>query len=288
VGKDVKVGYLGPKATFTELAVNQFFDGFYLEPYRTIPDCMDAVMNHEVDFAVVPVENALEGSVNITLDYLTLEVQVPITAEITTPIRQHFMVHPDHKDSWRALTKIYSHPHAIAQCHKFLHSNFKGIPHESTNSTAAAALLVKNHPEQKTAAIANELAAKEYGLAIVEQDIHDYDFNHTRFIVLSDQLDFRFTENGFRGYKTTVMVTLPADHAGALHQVLSAFAWRKINLSKIESRPMKTGIGNYFFIIDIDMKLDEVLIPGAISELEALGCGVKVLGSYPSFIINID
>jgi prephenate dehydratase len=288
VGKDVKVGYLGPKATFTELAVNQFFDGLYLEPYRTIPDCMDAVMNHEVDFAVVPVENALEGSVNITLDYLTLEVQVPITAEITTPIRQHFMVHPDNKDNWKAVTNIYSHPHAIAQCHKFLHSHFKGIPHENTNSTAAAALLVKNHPEQKTAAIANELAAKEYGLAIVEKDIHDYDFNHTRFIVLSDQKDFRFKENGFRGYKTTVMVTLPADHAGALHQVLSAFAWRKINLSKIESRPMKTGIGNYFFIIDIDMKLDEVLIPGAISELEALGCGVKVLGSYPSFIINID
>jgi prephenate dehydratase len=284
----VKVGYLGPKATFTELAVNQFFSGFYIEPYRTIPECMDAVMNHEVDFAVVPVENALEGSVNITLDYLTLEVQVPITAEITTPIRQHFMVHPENRDSWKTVTKIYSHPHAIAQCHKFLHSKFKGIPYESTNSTAAAALLVKNHPEQKTAAIANELAAKEYGLAIVEKDIHDYDFNHTRFIVLSDQKDFRFMENGFVGYKTSVMVTLPADHAGALHQVLSAFAWRKINLSKIESRPMKTGIGNYFFIIDIEMKLDEVLIPGAISELEALGCGVKVLGSYPSFKINID
>ena len=89
-------------------------------------------------------------------------------------------------------------------------------------------------------------------------------------------------------YKTTIMVTLPADHAGALHQVLSAFAWRKLNLSKIESRPMKTGIGNYFFIIDIEMKLDEVLIPGAMAELEALGCGVKVLGSYPSLMVELD
>lgn len=284
----MKVGYLGPKATFTELAVKQFFSEFYLEPYRTIPECMDAVKNHDVDFAVVPVENALEGSVNITLDYLTLEVQVPITAEITTPIKQHFMVHPDNKGAWKDIKKVFSHPHAIAQCHKFLHSNFKGIPCESTNSTAAAALLVKNHSKQRIAAIANDLAAREYGLAIVKRDIHDYDFNHTRFIVLSNQNNFKITENGFKGYKTTIMVTLPADHAGALHQVLSAFAWRKINLSKIESRPMKTGIGNYFFIIDIDMKLDGVLIPGAISELEALGCGVKILGSYPSFIINID
>jgi prephenate dehydratase len=85
------------------------------------------------------------------------------------------------------------------------------------------------------------------------------------------------------------MVTLPEDdHAGALHQVLSAFAWRKLNLSKIESRPMKTGIGNYFFIIDIEMKLDEVLIPGAIAELEALGCGVKLLGSYPAKKVELD
>jgi prephenate dehydratase len=81
---------------------------------------------------------------------------------------------------------------------------------------------------------------------------------------------------------------LPSDHAGALHQVLSAFAWRKLNLSKIESRPMKTGIGNYFFIIDIAMKLDGILIPGAIAELEALGCGVKLLGSYPSFILDLN
>ncbi|MFL6560648.1 MAG: ACT domain-containing protein, partial [Bacillus sp. (in: firmicutes)] len=87
---------------------------------------------------------------------------------------------------------------------------------------------------------------------------------------------------------TTLMVTLPSDRAGALHQVLSAFAWRKLNLSKIESRPMKTGIGNYFFIIDLEMKLDEVLIPGAIAELEALGCGVTLLGSYPSILVNLD
>jgi prephenate dehydratase len=284
----MKVGYLGPKATFTELAVSKVFQGFELEPYRTIPDSIDALVEKNVELAVVPVENTLEGSVNITLDYLTHTVDVPIIGEITLPIKQHLMVHPDNQDQWQEVTKVFSHSHAIAQCHQFLHTQFKGVPVESISSTAAAAKMIKEQPEMKAAAIANELAAKEYGLVIVQKNIHDFDFNHTRFFVLSEQ-SLNFEEiSGSSHYKTTLMVTLPSDQAGALHQVLSAFAWRKLNLSKIESRPMKTGIGNYFFIIDLEMKLDDVLIPGAIAELEALGCGVKVLGSYPSVMVNLD
>ncbi len=283
----MKVGYFGPKATFTELAVNRFFPDLEHQPYRTIPDCIDAAVNLEVAYAVVPVENALEGSVPITLDYLTREVEIPIIGEITAPIRQHFMVHPANKDCWKEMEKICSHSHAIAQCHKFLHKYFKEASIESVASTAAAAIMVKDQPEMKLAAIANEQAAQEYGLAIVQRDIHDFDYNHTRFVILSKKgFDHELAHEGFLGDKTTIMVTLPDDYAGALHQVLSAFAWRKINLSKIESRPMKTGIGNYFFIIDLDMKLDDVLIPGAIAELEALGCGVKLLGSYPSYLID--
>ncbi len=281
----MKVGFLGPKATFTELAVKKVFPGFELEPYRTIPESMDAVVNEKVELAVVPVENTLEGTVNITLDYLTHVVQLPIVGEITIPIKQHLMVHPDNQEIWQEVNKVYSHSHAIAQCHKFLHNQLHGIPYESVSSTAAAAKMVMDHPEQRIAAIANELAAEEYGLSIVQHDIHDFDHNHTRFFVLSEK-GINFEEySGSSHYKTTLMVTLPTDKAGTLHMVLSAFAWRKINLSKIESRPMKTGIGNYFFIIDLEMKLDEVLIPGAMAELEALGCGVTLLGSYPSKMV---
>nr|WP_263325576.1 prephenate dehydratase [Neobacillus sp. Marseille-Q6967] len=284
----MKVGFLGPKATFTELAVKKVFPKFELEPYRTIPESMDAVVDGKVDLAVVPVENALEGSVNITLDYLTHVVQLPIVGEITIPIKQHLMVHPANRDNWENVTKVYSHSHAIAQCHKFLHTKLKGVPFESVSSTAAAAKLVMDHPELQAAAIANELAAKEYGLSIVQPNIHDFDYNHTRFVVLSEkELDFQ-TISGSEHYKTTLMVNLPTDRPGSLHQVLSAFAWRNINLSKIESRPMKTGIGNYFFIIDLEMKLDEVLIPGAMAELEALGCGVTLLGSYPTFMVELN
>lgn len=282
-----KVAYLGPKATFTGLAASRLFPNEIKIPMTTIPACLDAVKEGGATIAVVPIENALEGSVNITIDYLIHEVQLPVKGEVTIPISQYFMVHPDHVSIDFKPEIIYSHPHALAQCHKFLHSEWKGIPCEEVTSTAAAAKLVHDQQDRNIAAIANEVAAEEYGLTIIGETINDYPNNHTKFIVVSnDDIDFTGHLATERGWKTTLMITLPSDYTGALHQVLSAFAWRKLNLSKIESRPMKTGLGNYFFIIDIEMALDEVLIPGAISELEALGCNVSVLGSYPSFAVE--
>jgi len=105
-------------------------------------------------------------------------------------------------------------------------------------------------------------------------------------VVSKQEVSFDEHLTSEQGYKTTLMVTLPVDSSGTLHKVLSAFAWRGLNLTKIESRPLKTGLGNYFFIIDVDMKMDDILIPGAKSEMEALGCKVNVLGSYPSFKVG--
>ena len=282
-----KIGYLGPKATFTDLAVTKLFPNDLRQPFYTIPECIDAVEADEIEFCVVPLENALEGSVNLTIDYLIHEQTLPIVGEIAAPIRQHLMIHRENTTRWHSIEKVCSHSHAIAQCHKFLQSIVKMAQYEYMTSTAAAAKYVQEHPEINAAAIANELAAEEYGLEIVQHDIHDYTNNHTRFVVLHKGMYELTAENSmYKGHKTTLMITLPSDNkAGALHQVLSAFAWRKLNLSKIESRPMKTGLGNYFFIIDIEMKLDQVLIPGAIAELEALGCTVQLLGSYPSYLI---
>ena len=279
-----RIAFLGPKATFCDLAATKLFDNSERVAYRTIPECIDAVDKKEVDYAVVPLENALEGSVNITMDYLIHEVRVPIVAEFSSSIRQHLMMHPVHADKIDEIECIYSHSHAVAQCHKYLHGQLKGIRCESTTSTAFAAQFVSEHPEKVTAAIANEMAAREYGLKIVKSDIHDYAHNRTRFVVLSHKpIGERLDGLERIGEKTTVMVLLPADHAGALHQVLSAFSWRKLNLSKIESRPLKTGLGNYFFIIDIDQLMDDVLLPGAIAEMEALGCKVNIMGSYYSY-----
>ncbi|MEH7223108.1 prephenate dehydratase [Bacillus sp. JJ1566] len=279
------VGFLGPNATFTAQAVANIFPGKENKPYRTIPACIDAVENGEVDVAVVPIENTIEGTVNLTIDYLIHEKQLKIVGEVIIPIKQHLMVHPENTNDWERVEGIYSHPHAIAQCHKFLYNSFPNIQPIEASSTGASAKFVSEHPDQKLAAIANSFAAEEYGLTIVRHDIHDFDNNHTRFVVLhKEMLDLEIPKDN-TGNKTTLMVTLPSDQAGALHQVLSVFAWRKLNLSKIESRPMKTGLGNYFFLIDIEQKMDEILIPSAIAELEALGSGVTVLGSYPYYRI---
>jgi prephenate dehydratase len=112
----LRIGFLGPRATFTDLAVRKMFpDSLASTPYDTIPECMEAVIAGDIDIATVPLENALEGSVNITLDYLIHEVDIPIKGEITTPIAQHLMVHPENVD--KDIEMIYSHSHAIAQCH---------------------------------------------------------------------------------------------------------------------------------------------------------------------------
>lgn len=277
----MKIGYLGPKATFTDMAARHLFLEADRIPFVSIPECMDAVAAGDIDAAIVPLENSIEGSVNITIDYLVHESELSIIGEAVVPIRQHLLVHAENAESWQKAEMICSHSHALAQCHKFLHKEFKGIPQENMASTAAAAKYVKDHPEMNIAAVANSLAAEEYGLIKAVENIHDYSYNHTVFAILSKE-EHKIELKSSGDFKTTLVITLPSDQAGALHQVLSAFSWRKLNLSKIESRPMKTGLGKYFFIIDIAEKMDDVLIPGAIAELEALGCSVRTLGSYSS------
>ncbi|MDX8046549.1 prephenate dehydratase [Gracilibacillus sp. S3-1-1] len=279
------IGYLGPKGTFTKIAVDSMFNGEEKQGFSSIPACMDAVMNGEITYAVLPLENTIEGTVNVTLDYLIQAKELNIISEVIVPIRQHLMVHPDNVESWSEVEGVYSHSHAIAQCHSFLRNELVNVPTHSMTSTGAAAEFVSGNPDQHIAAIANHLAAKEYGLSIVKKDIHDFQNNHTRFVVLhKDNVKLASNKLEEKGYKTSVTISLPSDRPGSLHQVLSAFAWRDLNLSKIESRPRKTGLGNYYFMIDIEQKMDDVLIPNAIKELESLGCTVRVLGSYPYYL----
>lgn len=282
-----KIGYLGPKGSFSEMASDAVFPNEELTPCATIPECMDAVDQGTVNYAVVPMENSIEGSVNLTVDYLFYEKSLVIVGEVVVPIRQHLMVHPDREENWRDVDIVYSHPQAIAQSHHFLRDTLPDAELSFMNSTALAAEWVQNHPEENAAAIGNSLAASAYGLITVEQDVHDYENNDTRFVILNRE-NVKLTRNHAPHVrdKTTMTITLPNDFSGALHQVLSAFAWRHLNMTKIESRPTKTGLGNYYFIIDIDTKMDDVMLPGVKSELEALGCKVKVVGSYPCYTVE--
>ncbi|TWT26250.1 prephenate dehydratase [Planomicrobium sp. CPCC 101110] len=278
-----QISFLGPEASFTHMAALKVFPDGSLLPFTTIPECIEAVAEGRVDYAVVPLENALEGSVPLTIDYLFHEVQLFVTAEVLSPIEQHLLVHPENRyaDSFEA---IYSHPHALAQCHKFLFYTYKTTPLEQFSSTSAAAKMVSELPERPIAAIGNEFSAEKYGLDILHRDIHDFHFNHTRFFVLSREnhkLDARGHDEQI---KTTLMISLPEDdRSGVLHQVLSVFSWRKLNLSKIESRPLKTGLGNYFFIVDVLEDENAAMMKGAFEELAAIGCSVKSLGSYYTY-----
>ncbi|PSL35126.1 prephenate dehydratase [Planomicrobium soli] len=278
-----QISFLGPEASFTHLAALKVFPEGSLLPFTTIPECIEAVAEDRVDYAVVPLENALEGSVPLTIDYLFHEAQLFVTAEVLSPIEQHLLVHPENRYA-ESFEAIYSHPHALAQCHKFLFYTYKTTPLEQFSSTSAAAKMVSELPERPIAAIGNEFSAQKYGLDILHRDIHDFHFNHTRFFVLSKtnhQLD---TAGHDETIKTTLMISLPEDdRSGVLHQVLSVFAWRKLNLSKIESRPLKTGLGNYFFIVDVLAEESEPMMKGAYEELAAIGCSVKTLGSYYTY-----
>lgn len=282
----VKIGYLGPKGTFTKLAADAAFNGESKQSFDTIPACIDAVDKNEIEIGVVPLENTIEGTVPLTIDYLVHQVRLPIIAEIVVPIQQHLLVHHDFSADISDITDVYSHSHAIAQCHQYIQEHMsKAIIHHETSTGKAAELVSQSN--QPIAAIGNKLAAKEYGLSIYQENIHDYPNNHTRFAVLAKDDSIVRIKHSKQGEKTSLMITLPSDYAGALYQVLAAFAWRKMNLSKIESRPMKTGLGNYFFIVDVNQPYDDVLFPGVKGELEALGCHVTFLGTYPVYHINI-
>lgn len=278
------VAYLGPEASFTHIAADYLFKASGLLPQPTIPDCIEAVSTGRIDYAVVPLENALEGSVPLTIDYLFHDSDLFINAELSIPIEQHLMVNKKQAEFLDELESVHSHPHALAQCHKYLLYQYRGTPLIQTTSTAAAAKYISENPDEKIAAIGNRLAAKKYDLHMVEENIHDFHFNHTRFVVLSLRKGIVDKPGHSELPKTTLMVKLPEDdRPGLLHQVLSVFAWRNLNLSKIESRPLKTGLGNYFFIIDVIESEKNPMMKGAVEELAALDCTVRSFGTYHSY-----
>lgn len=278
----MKIAFLGPEASFTQLAAIQLFPGEELVPQPNILDCFEAVEKGEADKAAVPLENSIEGTVSMTLDYLYKTKGIKILAEAVMPIAHHLMIHPDSYSG--GIEKIYSHPQALAQSFHFLDRNFKEVPKQDFSSTAAAAKYVSENPDRNLAAVANQFAANLYGLKIIHHNIHDFEQNHTRFIIISKSLESYENKNlKVLGEKTGLLVTLPEDHAGGLHQVLSVFAWRKMNLSKIESRTLKTGLGNYFFFINVVGKWQSALHYNALEELKTLDAETYFLGNYKEF-----
>ena len=278
----MNIAYFGSEASNTHIVALQIFENENLISKATILDCFKAVENGEIEKAVVPLENSIEGTVSMTLDYLYDFDGIFVETEVVMPISHQLMIHPDNTE----IEKIYSHPQALAQCYHFLDKEYKDVIKQEFGSTAAAAKRVAENPEKKYAAIANSYAAKLYGLKIIHQNIQDIEQNHTKFIVISKKGERLNLPQNKTTEKTSLIITLPEDHAGGLHQVLSVFAWRKMNLTKIESRTLKTGLGNYFFFINVANEWHPVLSNNALEELKSLGTEVKFLGHYNEYLLE--
>ncbi len=264
------VVYLGPEATNTHMAcLDHFGSSIRAVPKENIPEVFEAVERGEASYGVVPIENTAEGSVSLTLDML-IESEVKIFGEIVMRI-SHDLLSLNRKPE--EIRKIYSHPQALGQCRKWLRKNYPSVSLVETTSTAKAAQMAAG--DSNAAAIASSFAARLYDLKVVRSQIEDYFHNYTRFLVLSRQ-------NAEKTGKDKTSILFSISHApGTLNQVLGHFSEKGMNLTKIESRPVRDRAWEYVFFIDFEGHVKEEPVAELLAELEKKIPFLKVLGSYP-------
>jgi prephenate dehydratase len=274
----VRVGFLGPAGTFTEQALLTQPDlgTGDLVPLPSIPDVVAAVQAGDVDLGFVAIENSIEGSVNVTLDTLAFEADLLIQREVVINVQLNLLAPPG--TALSDIRQVLSFPHATAQCRGFLARALPGVETVAANSTAEAARVVGEERHAGVAAIGTALAAKLYDLEVVATDIEDHPENQTRFVVLG-----RSAIPGPTGHdKTTIVIFQHADRPGSLLGILQEFAVRAINLTKLESRPTKRGLGHYCFVVDLEGHIGDELVADCLRNLKSKQADVKFLGSYPA------
>jgi prephenate dehydratase len=272
------VAYLGPAATFTQEAVLTQPDlaAADIRPHSTITAVLEEVASGRADLGFVPMENAIEGTVSATIDGLIFDVDLYIQREVVMDIHLHLMAKPGVELG--DITEVSSYPHALAQCQKFLARQVPAAEQVAASSTADAARVLGASESRHGAAIAPRLAAERYGLAILAEDVEDHPENQTRFVAVA-----RAQVPEPSGHdKTTIICFQRADHPGSLHGILGQFAARNINLTKLESRPTKQGLGDYCFVIELSGHVGDAIIGDCLRDLHASLAGVKFLGSYPA------
>ena len=277
-GTHPRVGYFGPRGTFTEQALFTQADLITGEivPMTSIPEVLAAAESGAVDIGFIPIENAIEGSVNVTIDTLAFDAHLLIQREVVIPVSLCLMVVPGVALS--DLTTIVSFSHAIAQCRGFVAEKLPtGVVSLPANSTADAARVLAESGDRHTGAIGPARAAKVYGLEILAADIEDHPDNSTRFVAVATEGIPASTGHD----KTSIVVFQRADAPGSLLAILQEFAARAINLVKLESRPTKRGLGDYCFLIDLEGHLDDELVADCLRDLQSKH-EVKFLGSYPA------
>lgn len=273
-----RVGFFGPQGTFTEQALRtqpELVTGEVVA-YLSIRDVIVATEAGEVDLGFIPIENAIEGSVNITLDTLVFDTELLIEREVVIPISMCLIAHPG--VALDDLTTIVSFPHAIAQCYGFMAKNLPGgVTTVAANSTADAVRELAETGDRHTAALGPARAAEVYGLTVLAEGIEDHPENETRFVAVAPAGIPASTGHD----KSTIVVFQRADSPGSLLAILQEFAARAINLVKLESRPTKRGLGDYCFLIDLEGHIDDELVADCLRDLKSKH-DVKFLGSYPA------
>lgn len=272
-----RIGFLGPKGTFSQEAMLTYTEGSkkYAETdYNTMPDLIMAVENDEIDEAIIPIENSLEGAVSVTLDMLAADVDLKIKAEAVMAIKQNLLVRKG--TDIENIKYILSHPQPIGQCRKYLNSAFPGAVIKYLYSTAEAAKEVAEG-QGNMAAVGSVTAAEVYGLAILKESIQDNDNNLTRFVVISKK------EAQKAGRNKTSIVFSTENKPGSLYRILDIFSLWDINMTRIESRPAKNKLGKYIFFVDINGHVEDEDVRDALTMVKRKTSFYKFLGSYPEF-----
>jgi prephenate dehydratase len=275
----MRVGYLGPAGTYSEEALRASAPERVEEvPYPTIYDAVMAVEEGEVDRSVVPIENALEGAVAVTLDTLALDAgDVRIVAEVVHPIH-HCVVAPRELDL-AEVERVVSHPQATAQCRRFLRERLAGAELVVAPSTADAVLSVRDSGEAAVA-LGSRLAAELYGCRVLVADVEDHPDNATRFVWLAPAGE---ASAAGPSAKTTLVFWGGGDQSpGWLVHALSELSDRGVNLTRIESRPRRMSLGHYMFFIDLEGGAGQPAVDEALEALRAQVEVLRVLGSYTS------
>jgi prephenate dehydratase len=275
----MRIAYLGPAGTFTEDALGEAAGADEFEPLRTvtIPEAILAVESGEADRALVPFENSIEGSVRPTLDTLAFDTEaVTIVGEHDHRVRVHLIAREG--IGVEDVEAVLSHPQPLAQCARFLRATLPGVEQRAVSSTAAAVRRV-SESGRPWAPLGARAAAGLYGCVLLREGVEDESGNVTRFVWIAPA----GTEPaGVGPWKTSLVFSeLGADHPGALVEALAVFSSRGVNLSRIESRPLRQGLGRYMFFCDLEGALTDAVVSEALAELHQKAASVRILGTYP-------
>ncbi len=284
----MKIGYLGPEGTFSQAAVLSAPSApqFELRPLETIHDTVLAVSRGAVEMAVVPIENSLEGSVNVTLDALVFEAEdVRIVGETVLAVEQCLIA--QESLPLDQIEVVISHPQATAQCREYIRANMPEARVMTSSSTAEAVRLVSERIRHRWAAIGTRLAAELYGCVVLATGIEDVSGNQTRFVWLSrdsGQIGVPGTELAPEAAWKTAIVFWGegTESPGWLVSCLSELAFRGVNLTRIESRPLRAGLGSYMFFADLDGRDSDPQVVDALNGLRGRVNVLRTLGSFPA------